>query len=65
MTKKEIAAKTRGITGANSIQIVKYANKLVNLGLVSPTDRKKYFNAIYALRDLADQYCEIHGLELV
>ena len=65
MTKKEIAAKTRGITGSNSVQIVQYANKLVTLNLVSPKERKKYFDAIKALRDLSDQYCEIHGLELV
>lgn len=65
MTKKEIAAKSRGITGSNSVQIVEYANKLITLGLVSPTDRKKYFHAMQALRDLSDQYCEIHGLELV
>ena len=65
MTKKEIAAKTRGITGSNSVQIVQYANKLVDLNLVSAEDRRKYLNAIKALRDLSDQYCKIHGLELV
>lgn len=65
MTKKEIAATTRSITGNKAVQIVQYANKLVALNLVSEEDRRKYFDAIKALRDLSDQYCEIHGLELV
>lgn len=65
MTKKEIAAITRGITGNKAIQIVQYANKLVSLNLVSAEERRKYFDAIKALRDLSDQYCEINGLELV
>lgn len=65
MTKKEIAATTRGITGNKAVQIVQYANKLVALNLVSEEDRRKYFDAIKALKSLSDQYCEIHGLELV
>lgn len=65
MTKKEIAATTRTITGNKSVQIVQYANKLVAKGLVSAEDRRKYFNAIKALRDLSDLYCEINGLPLV
>lgn len=65
MTKKEIAATTRGITGNNAVQIVQYANKLVALNLVSEKDRQKYFDAIKILRSLSDQYCEIHGLDLV
>lgn len=65
MTKKEIAAATRSITGNKAVQIVQYANKLVALNLVSEEDRRKYFDAIKTLRSLSDQYCEIHGLELV
>lgn len=65
MTKKEIVNTTRGITGDKAEQIVKYANKLVALNLVSAKDRQKYFDAIKALRDLSDQYCEINGLLLV
>lgn len=65
MTKKEIAATTRTITGNKAVQIVQYANKLVAQNLVSAEERKKYFAAIKALRDLSDLYCEIHGLELV
>lgn len=26
---------------------------------------RQYFNAIYALRELADKYCDIHGLEII
>ena len=65
MTKKEIVATTRSITGNKTVQIVQYANKLVSQNLVSAEDRRKYFAAIKALRDLSDQYCEITGLELV
>lgn len=65
MTKKEIVATTRTITGNKAVQIVQYANKLVAQNLVSAEDRRKYFGAIKALRDLSDQYCEITGLELV
>ena len=35
------------------------------LNLVSPEERRQYFNAIYALRELADKYCNIHGLEII
>lgn len=65
MTKKEIVATTRTITGNKAVQIVQYANKLVAQNLVSAKDRQKYFDAIKALRDLSDQYCEICGLPLV
>ena len=65
MTKKEIVATTRSITGNKAVQIVQYANKLVGQNLVSAKDRQKYFGAIKALRDLSDQYCEIIGLPLV
>ena len=33
--------------------------------LVSPQERRQYFNAIYALRELADKSCDIHGLEII
>lgn len=65
MTKKEITTTTRGITSNKAVQIVQYANKLIALNLVSAKDRQKYFDAIIALRDLSDQYCEINGLELI
>uniref|UniRef100_A0AAU8MHW4 Coat protein n=1 Tax=Geladintestivirus 5 TaxID=3233137 RepID=A0AAU8MHW4_9CAUD len=65
MTKEAKVSTSRSITGNKAVQIVQYANKLVALNLISTEDRKKYFDAIKALRDLSDQYCEINGLSLV
>ena len=61
--KKEI--ETRGITGRKALKYTELANKLVMDNLVSPEERRQYFNAIYALRELADKYCDIHGLEII
>ena len=61
--KKEI--KTRGITGRKALKYTELANKMVMLNLVSSEERRQYFNAIYALRELADKYCDIHGLEII
>ena len=65
MKKETKVTTTRSITGNKAVQIVQYANKLVAQNLVSAKDRQKYFDAIKALRDLSDQYCEIIGLPLV
>ena len=61
--KKEI--KIRILTGNKAVKYTKLANKLVMNNLVSPEERRQYFNAIYALRELADKYCDIHGLEII
>ena len=61
--KKEI--KTRSLTGNKAIKYIELANKMVMNNLVSPEERRQYFNAIYALRELADKYCDIHGLEII
>ena len=61
--KKEI--KTRSITGIKAVKYTELANKMVMLNLVSPEERRQYFDAIYALRELADKYCNIHGLEII
>ena len=61
--KKEV--KTRGITGDKAVKYAELANKIVMSNLVSPEERRKYFDAIYALRELADKYCNIHGLEII
>ena len=61
--KKEI--KTRSITGIKAVKYTELANKMVMLNLVSPEERRQYFDAIYALRKLADKYCNIHGLEII
>ena len=61
--RKEV--ETRGITGIKAMKYTELANKMVMLNLVSPEERRQYFNAIYALRELADKYCNIHGLEII
>ena len=61
--RKEV--KTRSITGIRAMKYTELANKMVMLNLVSPEERRQYFNAIYALRELADKYCNIHGLEII
>nr|DAU11652.1 MAG TPA: hypothetical protein [Bacteriophage sp.] len=33
--------------------------------MVSPEERRQYFKAIYALRELVDKYCDINGLEII
>ena len=61
--RKEV--ETRSITGIKAMKYTELANKMVMLNLVSPEERRQYFNAIYALRELADKYCNIHGLEII
>ena len=61
--RKEV--KTRGITGIKAVKYVELANKMVMLNLVSPEEKRQYFNAIYTLRELADEYCDIAGLEII
>lgn len=56
---------TRSITGNKAVKYTELANKMVSQNLVSPQERKQYFDAIKALRELADKYCEIVGLEIV
>lgn len=62
---KKQSAQTRPITGKKTEEILKYAHKLVSLQLCSIEQRKVYFDAIKALRELSDEYCEICGLPLV
>ena len=61
--KKEI--KTRSLTGNKAVKYTELANKLVMNNLVSPEKRRQYLNVIYALRELDDKYCDIHGLEII
>lgn len=61
--KKEI--KTRSITGIKALKYTEIANKMVMDNMVSPEERRQYFKAIYALRELADKYCDINGLEII
>lgn len=61
--KKEV--KTRSITGIKAVKYTELAGKMIMLNLVSPEERRQYFHAIYALRELADKYCDIHGLEII
>lgn len=52
----------RGITGKRAARYLEKANKLIFYNLVSPEERRQYFNAVKTLRGLSDKYCEIHGL---
>lgn len=61
--KKEI--ETRSLTGFKAVKYTELANKMVMDNLVSPEERRQYFNAIYTLRELADKYCDICGLEII
>lgn len=60
--KKE--AKTRKVTGERALKYTKFAGKLVRLNLASAEERKTYFDAIYALRELSDKYCELTGIDI-
>lgn len=57
--------KTRSITGDKLMKYAELANKLVIYNPISAEERRQFFNAAYALRELADKYCETHGLELI
>ena len=61
----EKKVKTRGITGIKAMKYTELANRMVTLGLASPEEKRQYFNAIYTLRELADKYCDIAGLEII
>lgn len=54
----------RGITGKRAARYLEKAHKLVFYNLVSPKERRQYFDAVKILRSLSDKYCEIHGLPL-
>ena len=61
--KREV--KTRGITGIKAMKYTELANRMVTLDLASPEEKRQYFNAIYTLRELADKYCDMNGLEII
>ena len=61
----EKEVKTRSVTGIKAMKYTELANKMVMLNLVSPEERRQYFDAIYSLRELADKYCDIAGLEII
>ena len=54
----------RGITGKRATRYLENAHKLVFHNLVSPKERRQYFDAVKTLRSLSDKYCELHGLPL-
>jgi hypothetical protein len=54
----------RNITGMRALVYTKYANKLLNTNLATPEEKRKYFEAVETLRDLADKYGEIHGIDM-
>lgn len=54
----------RNITGMRALVYTKYANKLLHTNLATPEEKSKYFKAVETLRDLADKYGEIHGIDM-
>ena len=54
----------RNITGMRALVYTKYANKLLHTNLATPEEKRKYFKAVETLRDLADKYGEIHGIDM-
>lgn len=54
----------RSITGMRAIVYTKYANKLLSEHLATPKERNQYFEAVETLRDLADKYGEIIGVNM-
>ena len=54
----------RSITGMRAIVYTKYANKLLWEHLATPKEINQYFEAVETLRDLADKYGEIIGVNM-
>ena len=54
----------RNITGMRALVYTKYADKLLSEHLATPEERNQYFKAIKALRNLADKYGEIIGVDM-
>ena len=54
----------RNITGMRALVYTKYASKLLQANLATPEEKSKYFKAVETLRDLADKYGEIHGIDM-
>lgn len=54
----------RNITGMRALVYTKYADKLLLEHLATPEERNQYFKAIKALRNLADKYGEIIGVDM-
>lgn len=55
---------TRNITGMRTLVYTKYAGKLIDDHLATPQERSQYFKAVKILRDLADMYGEINGIDM-
>ena len=61
---REKSNNQRSITGMRALVYTKYANKLLWEHLATPEERNQYFKAVEALRDLADKYGEINGVDM-
>lgn len=53
----------RAITGDRVLVYTRFASKSVFYNLVTPKERKQYFEAVKVLRNLADEYCETCGID--
>lgn len=54
----------RNITGMRALVYTKYASKSLQTNLATPEEKRKYFEAIRTLRNLADKYGRIHGIDM-
>lgn len=61
---REKSNNQRSITGMRALVYTKYADKLLWENLATPEERNQYFKAVKALRDLADKYGEIIGVDM-
>ena len=61
---REKSNNQRSITGMRALVYTKYADKLLSEHLATPEERNQYFKAVKALRDLADKYGEIIGIDM-
>lgn len=61
---RENSNNQRSITGMRALVYTKYADKLLWENLATPEERNQYFKAVKALRDLADKYGEIIGVDM-
>lgn len=53
----------RGITRDRALRYTYYADKLTSSVLSTEEEKRKFFHAIYTLRELSDKFCEIHGID--
>ena len=54
----------RWVTGDHALVYTRFASKALFFNLVTPKQRKQYFEAIKVLRDIADEHCKMLGIDI-